>query len=53
VPAFAPGERIELALRAVTGPGLLLGFRQPPRARFGVEFGFPSGGYAHFDSRQS
>jgi hypothetical protein len=49
------GERIELALRAVTGPGLPPGFRQPPRARLGVEFGFgfPSGGYAHFDSSQS
>ncbi len=41
-----------LAMRAVTRPGLRLGFRQRPRAGWRVEFGFQSGGCAHLDRRQ-
>ncbi len=41
-------QRIDtLMMRAVTRPGLRLGFRQRPRAGRGVEFGFPLIGRAH------
>jgi hypothetical protein len=39
-------------MRAVTKPGLRLGFRQRPRAGRRVEFGFLSGGYAHLHRSQ-
>jgi len=48
---YASGSK--LAMRAVTGPGLRLGFRQQPRVGREVECGFPPGGCAHLERSQS